>query len=212
MIQVDTEEILPSPAVLLRRSKRYRSGNGQKMAAAVEEALGIAEPLIRPVAIWALKPFSPESGKDLPVLPHSVISKITLQIGVVCTIGKDLETRSQYYFKTDRFILGYWLDQIGTYSVSLLTQQVASQLCIEHGAVRWAPGDQAGEPFSDNQQALFDWVPAGRIGVHLTGQKVMDPVKSLSYNLYAGPELRGVECLVSCNHCVWNGACDRQRQ
>ncbi len=211
VIRLDVRDILPNPAVLLRRSKRYRAGTGQRIVQVVGEALEIAGPLIEPNAVWALRPVEPNARHKLPPLRESVYPRLTLHFGVVCTVGSRLEASSQQLFSDKRFSLGYWVDQIGTFSVSILAQQIASQLCREYGAVRWAPGDSADDQSFEAQQELFDWVPAGSIGVALTSHKVMRPVKSLSFNLYAGPDLRGVECLVACSHCVWNGACDRQR-
>ncbi len=205
------QDVLPNPTVLLRRSKRYGSGGGQKMAQVVDDALALARPLLNPSAVWALKSVGQDARHTLPPLPDDVYPKLTLHFGVVCTIGGELEACSQQCFRDHHYSLGYWVDQIGTFSVSLLAQAAASQLCRDYGAVRWAPGDSADDQSLDAQQELFSWVPAETIGVSLTGQKMMRPVKSLSFNLYAGPDLRGVECMVACSHCVWNGACDRQR-
>ena len=209
-IELDARDVLPHPAVLLRRSRRYREGSGQKIAQAVDEALGLARPLLEPRAVWALRPVDLGAGR-LPPLPEELAARLTLHFGVVCTVGGRLEGASQQQFRDQHFALGYWLDQVGTFSVSLLAQQIASQLCRQYGAIRWAPGDSADDQSFEAQAELFHWVPAERIGVSLTSHNVMRPVKSLSFNLYAGPDLRGVECLVACSHCVWDGACDRQR-
>jgi hypothetical protein len=211
LISFRGEDVMPSPPVLLRKSKRYRAGMGQNITRALDEALAIALPLLHPVAVWALKPLDKTAGQMPPGLAEDVYSRLTLHFGVVCTIGAALEIRSRSFFEQQQFTLGYFIDQIGTFAVSLLAQQTASLLCKEYGAVRWAPGDQAEDQSFQTQQDLFDWVPVERAGVRLTAQKVMVPVKSLSYNLFAGPELRGIECLIACSHCVWNGACDRQR-
>lgn len=210
-IRLEPVDVIPDATVLLRRSKRYRSGNGQRIAQVLGEALEIAQPLLEPDAIWALKPVDLESRRWLPPLSEATFSKITLHFGVVCTIGLRLESRSHLAFQEQHFTLGYWLDQIGTYSVSILAQVIANRLCSTFGAVRWAPGDSQDDQDFTSQQELFNWVPAEKIGVRLTGQNMMSPVKSLSFNLYAGPDLHGVECMVLCSHCVWNGACDRQR-
>jgi hypothetical protein len=205
------EDVIPSPQVILRRSKRYRAGSGQKAIRVLDEALEIALPLIHPAAVWALKPLDRTAGSIPAGLAEDLYTRLTLHFGVVCTIGGELEARSRDTFRQQQFTLGYFLDQIGTFSVSLLAQQTASLLCKQYGAIRWAPGDQAEDRSFQTQEDLFSWVPAGEIGVRLTAHNVMSPVKSLSYNLYAGPDLQGVECMIACSHCVWNGACDKQR-
>ena len=202
---------MPSPQVLLRKSRRYQAGKGQNIARTLDEAMAIALPLIEPASVWALKPLDRAASPSPTGIPEEIYMRLTLHFGVVCTIGDQLENHSRKYFAHKHFTLGYFLDQIGTFAVSLLAQQTASLLCKEYGAVRWAPGDQAEDQFFQTQEELFNWVPAEQIGVHLTAQKVMVPVKSLSYNLYAGSELHGVQCLIACGHCVWNGACDKQR-
>jgi hypothetical protein len=203
---------MPSPQVLLRQSRRYRSGPRPNITKKLEEAQRIALPLLKPRAVWALKRLEPASG-EIPIgLPQELSSRLTLHFGVVCTIGEALESCSRDTFRRQQFTLGYFLDKIGTFAVSLLAQQTANLLCKEHGAVRWAPGDQAEDQSFQTQEDLFRWVPAGQIAVRLTAQRVMVLVKSLSFNLYAGPELHGVECLIACSHCVWDGACDKQRE
>ena len=203
---------MPSPSVLLGKSKRYRMGMmGRDITKILDEAMTQALPLLHPAAVWVLKPLDPTAGLILPGIPEDVFSRLTLHFGVVCTIGPQLENCSHDYFEKQQFTLGYLMDQIGTFAVSILSQKTASLLCSEYGAIRWAPGDLPEDQTFQTQYDLFKWVPAAQIGVHLTTQNVMMPIKSLSYNLYAGPELHGIECLIACSCCVWNGACDRQR-
>lgn len=209
-IYPDVQGILPKPDILLKSSKRYQEGKANNLLRMVEEAIQQASELMKPAAIWAVRPLDEYSLPSMmPDLPEEMLRKLTIHFGVVCTIGNDLDSYSQSLFQEGHFTRGYWLDQVGTYSVSLLSKVVANQLCVEYGAIRWAPGDNPLDPSIQGQQDLFNWVPADQIGVSLTGAQMMFPLKSLSYNLFAGPDAHGIKCLIPCNRCVWNGACDR---
>lgn len=210
VIYFDGEEVMPTPEMFLPQSKRNPTDKRRNLSPMLEDAMAQAIPLLRPAAVWALKPLGATDCEIPSGVSKDVYSRLTLHFGVVCTIGDQLEDCSRDYFEKQQFTLGYLLDQIGTFAVSLLSQKTASLLCKEYGAIRWAPGDQPEDQSLQTQRDLFTWVPAEQIGVHLTTQNVMLPVKSLSYHLYAGPELHEIECQINCSHCVWNGACDRQ--
>ncbi len=212
VISLSGEEVIPSPQILLRRSKRYRASDAQKFTRVLEEAAAAALPLLKPAAVWALKPFDPDDPSSPPHLPEGLSRRLTLHFGVVCTIGGQLEACSHEAFQRGDYALGYFIDQIGTFAVARVAQVSASRLCEQYGAIRWAPGDHAKQRFTQAQEDLFSWVPAEQIGVRLNAQRVMAPAKSLSYNLFAGPDLRGVKCTIPCGQCVWDGACDPQRQ
>lgn len=208
IIRLDREPILPEMQVLDRISGRRHANS--KLIHLQETILAEASRLVEPVAIWArlgLKHDSPLPGKLTGML-----SGVEAVIGAVCTIGEKLEIQSRQYFAEQEYSRGYFLDQVGTFSVAVLAQKVAEGLRGQYNAVHWAPGDDASDLALDAQRLLFDAIPAHRIGVRLTEQNVMTPLKSLSFFLTIDTNAGSLRCSIPCTRCAWDGMCDKRLQ
>ena len=172
--------------------------------------LAEASGLIEPIAIWARLDL-----KHAPPLPTKLVRMLSgaeAVIGAVCTIGEKLEIQSRQYFAEKEYSRGYFLDQVGTLSVAALAQKVAKSLRRQHHAVHWAPGDDASDLALGAQRLLFDAIPAHRIGVRLTEQNVMTPLKSLSFILVMGANAGSLRCSIPCTRCALDGMCDKRLQ
>lgn len=208
IIRLEREHILPEMQVLDRISGRRHANS--KLIHLQETILAEAAGLVEPVAIWARldnKHLSSLLGKL-----GGMLARVDAVIGAVCTIGEKLEIQSRQYFSEQEYTRGYLLDQVGTLSVATLAQKVAESLRRQHQAVHWAPGDDASDLALDAQRLLFDAIPAHRIGVRLTEQNVMMPLKSLSFFLIMGANAGSLRCSIPCTQCAWNGLCDKRLQ
>ena len=210
IIQPEPAQVLPDLATFSRVTGRFRKGSGSSIQLAREKALSEASALIKPAAIWA-KIEVPQNGlSNVPVWLAKKASQVESIAGVVCTIGDLLENVSRKYFTEGQYTRGYLLDQVGTLSVARLANQIAETLRNELNAFYWAPGDDTTDSALSTQRWLFDFIPAGEIGIRLTDQNVMAPVKSLSFILLIWNGQTGLKCAIPCQRCVWNGACDRR--
>lgn len=206
---MDGAYILPDLDVLDRMSGRRQRSN-KKLAQVKETILAEAAELVEPAAVWAR--VEAEHFPFLPSTPARTFSGVEAILGIVCTIGERLEIQSHTYFAGQEYTRGYLLDLIGTLAVARLAQRVAEELREKYNAVHWAPGDDRDDLLLDAQRLLFEVVPAHRIGVRLTKQNVMVPVKSLSFFLVIGAQAGSLRCSIPCMQCAWNGMCDKRLQ
>lgn len=210
VIQPEASQILPDLHALSRATGRFRKGPGSSIQLARETTLVEASTLIKPAAIWAKIEISQNDSSNIPVWLAKKASRVESIAGVVCTIGDQLENMSRKYFSEGQNTRGYLLDQVGSLSIARLASQVAELLRREVNALYWAPGDDLNDVALSTQRWLFDDIPAHRIGVRLTSQNVMTPVKSLSFILLIRTGQTGLKCAIPCQRCVWNGACDQR--
>ena len=210
IIQPEASQVSPDLTALSRVTGRFRKGPGSSLQLAREKALSEASTLIKPSAIWAKIEISQNDSSNIPVWLAKKASRVESIAGVICTIGDQLENASRKYFSEGQYTRGYLFDQVGSLSVARLASQVAELLRRELNALYWAPGDDTTDITLSTQRWLFDSIPAQKIGVRLTNQNVMAPVKSLSFFLLIWTGQTGLKCAIPCQRCVWNGACDQR--
>ncbi len=209
MVRLEGARILPDLEVLDRMSGRRQRANS-KLTHIKETILAEAAELVEPAAVWARV-----DAEHFPLLPGPRARSFSgneAALGTICTIGEKLEIQSHNYFARQEYIRGYFLDLTGTLAVAKLAQIIAEDLRGQYAAVHWAPGDDPGDFSLEAQRLLFDMVPAHRIGVRLTEQNVMVPIKSLSFFLIIGAKTTSLQCSIPCIQCVWNGMCDKRLQ
>jgi hypothetical protein len=210
MVHLDGRQILPDMASLDRMS----SGRGQrvnpKLAQIKESILAEAAQLVEPAAVWAR--VEAEQFFLLPERLARTFSGAEAVLGVVCTIGEKLEHQSHNYFAAQETLRGYFMDLTGTLAVANLAQKIAADLRGQYGAVHWAPGDDPSDLSLEAQRLLFEIVPIRQIGMRLTQQNVMVPMKSLSFFLVIGARTGRMSCSIPCIQCAWNGTCDKRLQ
>jgi hypothetical protein len=205
-------EVIPDFSVLWPKEPSRRGDTHQKFKRVREEVLAESLMLVSPRAVWAKVAEADAVRVVSPGVPDAILEKTDVFIGVICTIGGDLDARVQHYFQTRESTRGYFLDQVGSLAVASLAQRAALRLCDGHSAVRWAPGDYDGDWALSAQRELFDRIPGEHIGVELTTHNVMKPVKSLSYLLLVGAVLSSEACFIDCTSCVWHGRCKEQER
>jgi hypothetical protein len=210
IIQPEASQVLPDLPALSRATGRFRKGPGSSLQLAREKALIEASTIIKPSAIWAKIDIPGDDSSYTPVWLAKKASQVESIAGVVCTIGNQLEILSRKYFSEGQYTRGYLLDQVGSLSVARLANWVSDLLRRKLNALYWAPGDDTNDVTLSTQRWLFEIIPAQKIGVRLTDQNVMAPVKSLSFFLLIWTGQTGLKCAIPCQRCVWNGACDRR--
>ncbi len=211
VLRPDSRDVTPSLAALKRALARAPARAPERLLGLAEAALAEAGPLVQPAAVWAEMAAEGLAGELLPGVPAQELAGVSLLIGVVCTIGGQLEAQAQCHFGAQKYAHSYLLDEIGALSVARLAQHVEGLLRAGRSAVRWAPGDGEEERALDAQRMLFTLLPTAAIGVHLSEQGMMVPAKSLSFLLLVGSGPADLQCLGQCCRCVWNGSCGSQR-
>lgn len=190
-----------------------------------EEALREGAGLIKPVIAYDLYPVGKvrhdaielDGGK---VLRSSLVAQLlasATEIGlVIATIGGALEQRISSYFSQQQATKAVVLDAVGVAAVDELVNE--SQRIMEAEAAR--RGLQASIPLSpgmnqfcslEEQQVIFDLLPAEQIGVSLTSGTMMVPVKSASMIFGLGSGLLTKEAGSQCDFCSMRDVCRRRR-
>jgi hypothetical protein len=210
VIDVPAAEVIPAFSVLWPEKPGRNQDANRKFQQTREQVLDESLLLVAPKAVWAIADATDAARVVSPGVPQAILEKTNVYIGVICTLGGDLDANVRRYFESRDSTRGYFLDQVGSMAVAALARRVSRLLCDGHSAVRWAPGDYDGDWALRAQRALFHWVPGKRIGVELTPRNVMKPVKSLSYVLLIGAEPSKQRCFIDCRSCVWNGRCRAQ--
>jgi hypothetical protein len=209
-LRVDKNIVLPGESLLLGLFKRQSMTPNSPKVHLVRKAISETGDMIDPLAAWARKDRQDAEPYLISHLSPETLAKVEGVIGVVCTIGQELELRSRKYFEETQYTSGYLLDQVGSFAVAILSRHVAKILSQQYEVATWAPGDTPQERPLSSQRELFDWVPAHQIGVRLSEHHLMIPAKSLSFVMLIGDELKNMPCRISCRQCVWQGNCGKK--
>ncbi|MFO7760066.1 MAG: hypothetical protein ACQES8_07950 [Thermodesulfobacteriota bacterium] len=128
----------------------------------------------------------------------------------LCTIGPELENLSEQLFRQDPVramaLTGAGIAALRLTSEALLAEirktaagkGLGSGMIAQPGQEGWA---------IEQQQVIFDRLPAEKIGVRLTGSLLMIPKKSISSVVGMGPDMK--QDSIACdfcskkNHCPW---------
>ena len=144
------------------------------------------------------------------LLPSVLKSARELAV-VVCTIGPKLEKKVTDYSAQKALLQAFLLDGIGSAAVDALVQKACHFMRHEALSRNYQassplnPG-MPGLPISEQCQ-LFQLVPAGQIGVHLTSSAMMAPRKSVSMIMGIGPDMPTWTQEEVCKRCTVNKAC-----
>jgi hypothetical protein len=209
IIRLPAQRVMPAIELLDQVTNRRQQTN-PRLVALQKSALAEAVQLLEPVALWTR--IEPGYFSSIPGPQKRSFSGIQALLGSICTIGDRLEKRTQQYFSAQETIAGYYLDLVGTLAVAKLAQIAAEDLRGQYAAQHWAPGDDRGDVDLESQRFLFDMLPAGQIGMQLTENNIMRPLKSLSFFLVIGQQISGLRCSKACALCAWNGMCDKRLQ
>jgi hypothetical protein len=185
-----------------------------------EGALADARALVQPAAAWELVPVAEfrhasvvlAGGARLGGGPLADVVAGAAELAVaVCTVGQALSERIKEHQRARKLLRGVMLDELGSWAVDNVRQQVCSllQKQAEASGLRVSTSLSPGEsewPLED-QAVLFSLLDAGSIGVSLGPTMLMTPLKSLSFVLGRGSNLTGREGGSHCDFCVMKERC-----
>jgi hypothetical protein len=193
-----------------------RPGGSEQWA----EALAEARALTAPAAAWNLVRVKEirhdtvilEGGARMTGGPLAEVVAGAEELAVaVCTAGPAISERTREHQKGGRLLRGLLLDELGSWAVDSVRQQVCRRLAAEAGAaglrvsVSLSPGESQW-PLAD-QAVIFSLVDAGAIGVSLGPTLLMSPLKSLTLVLGRGSRPLGRESGDGCDFCVIRDRC-----
>jgi len=213
-LEIDIDDILRSqganPEIVRKRSP--------KLVQMAERALEGGWDLLAPVALYGTREVVEvrheqvhlDDGTRLsgPLIGQHLASASSVHLAV-CTIGSALEARVKELMPQDpAYALA--LDGLG----SAVTESIANELCrsIEQEAasrdlqttIPLSPG-MIGWPVDIGQRQIFASLPAEEIGVSLTPNGLMIPMKSLTFVMGVGESLHQGE--ITCDYCSMAETC-----
>jgi len=139
-------------------------------------------------------------------LPAPIQRASFLAFGLV-TVGPAIEQEVEKLRETGRLLDSMILDALGSAAVSELCEQTAYRVfgwAEEHGlnaSRAFEPGSGASRWPLENQRLIFANVRADEIGVRLTSHLLMRPIKSLSFLMGTGTEIKQASAPFSCQGC-----------
>lgn len=154
----------------------------------VAEQKNLLPELIRPGALFRILDYRDTNRH--PIFEGA--DKVAL---CVCTIGPELERKSQEQIADNQMLNGFILDSLGSEAaeeVARLSDRIIAEEARSAGfwpSKRFSPGYGAWD--IREQQYVFQVLPADRIGVSLSETCMMNPRKSVSFriNLYTDRNL-----------------------
>lgn len=126
----------------------------------------------------------------------------------VCTVGAALETHVKELFSRDP-VRSLALEGAGIAALRSVSEHVVEKVRARASSKGWGSGmraqpGQEGWPI-EQQDVVFDALPAQEIGVRLSGSHLMIPQKSVSLVVGLGPDMRPDR--VACDFCSKRGRC-----
>jgi len=180
--------------------ERIRARSSSALTVA-ERALELSRSLLHPAVAWRLLPVVGLRHESLLleeayrltgplVVEHLQPAKQVA--AVVCTLGPELEERASALFSED-VAVAMALDVTGSIALQRLANAAREQIALRMGQSGWQVGmalsPGTGWALETGQRQLFALVDAGLIGVQLTASSLMNPKKSTSFVLGAGPDM-----------------------
>ena len=181
------------PLVLLRLGYRSAAQVPEKTARRLDEVLGMAEPLLRPRAIWATfevdrpDPDRVVLGGALRSASRSLNERLE-GCGVAAlfaaTIGAALEDKVRELHESGDLSRALLADAYGSSAAIALGMAVEEVVSRKFKTIGLGAGKRYAPGYGDfelaSQEALLRLVSAERIGIVLTEDSLMIPAKSIS--------------------------------
>mgnify|MGYP001816441978 CR=1 FL=1 len=179
---------------------REESGRepGERLEKVLAESIELAGELVAPAGIYI-----DAAGGDLP--GSSVFDGLARVAYCVCTIGPELEKEVARLSAGEKLLRAVVLDAAG----SVAAEEVAGhmdrairEMAAAEGlktSCRASPG--YGDWDVSEQRAMFELVPAGRIGVRLSDSAMMIPRKSISFAVHVDEHPARLRSENSCRNC-----------
>jgi hypothetical protein len=216
-LRIDRDEVL--------RFQGYKRGVDvptEDVLALFDEAVALGERLMRPRVVYRAAPVDGQSADLIEAggarLHIPAIGRLWGSLeavgGAVCTVGDAIETRVRALFEERELPLAVMLDSVGSAAVESLAEVANDLLCqraLEEAlrvTNRISPG-YAGWDTAE-QQALWTLCPGEPIGVTLNDACFMTPVKSITFLVGIGPQVRVDHYFTQCRRC-WMHDCAYRR-
>jgi len=128
-----------------------------------------------------------------------------------CTLGSALQERISSLFATRRRSLGLALDTVASELLFRLADRAFATIRREARrsglgiGIEVSPGDPGVS--LDQQARVLALADAARIGIHVIGAGMLSPMKSLSFLVALGPDLRRRPAPGRCNCCPSRDRC-----
>lgn len=228
-IQLDFPFTLTPDEVALAQYRRRPATIPPALLEAAREAVRLAQTLAAPAAVHDWFPLRqvagtevwldrPAAGARLSVGPRAdLLAPARQALVAVYTIGPALEIRVRQLHETGDGLLAFMLDSAGVLALGSIGDRLRQQ-AEEYAARRgWglspalAPGSLAGWPVQ-GQRELCALLPLERIGVRLNDLCVLEPQKSVSLVIGAGPGYPAAHVGSLCACCALADTCWRRRE
>ncbi|PWI46761.1 hypothetical protein CEE45_15140 [Candidatus Heimdallarchaeota archaeon B3_Heim] len=134
----------------------------------------------------------------------------------IVTIGKSLPLEANNRMKSGEYVDGVILDAFGSAGV----EQVADQVNREIVDIVKSQNFEYSQRFSpgycqwsvQDQELIFNNLPSEDIGVSLTEGYMMKPIKSVSFAINIGKDIKKSRWETRCKSCVERGQCTYRMQ
>ena len=186
----------------VKRLLGYREESGLEPRArtdeAVAESIEKAGRLVSAAGIYV-----DASGGDLP--GSTVFDGLKRVAYCVCTIGSELEDEVSRLSADDELLRAVVLDAAGSVAAEAVAERMdraIQDMAADEGlktSCRASPG--YGDWDVREQKALFELVPADRIGVRLSESAMMIPRKSISFAIHIDEHPVRMRSENSCRNC-----------
>lgn len=198
-IELDDNEILR--LLQNKQHEKKMKKPSEKMVNEINEMKRLAQPLIKPKAIY----ITLDSNK---LQPRFLFKKSEISVFAICTIGKGLENLSKNYLRKGELAKGVILDAIASHAAEqaaeITNQTILNELSEEFiekdVSCRFSPGYCRWE-LDKGQEQIFSLLDSEKIGVSLSTSMMMNPVKSVSFALNIGKEIDHELGLRVCETC-----------
>jgi hypothetical protein len=147
---------------------------------------------------------------DAPLLA-AASGELTAVAAAACTLGAAVQERISALFATHRRSLALALDTVANELLFRLADRAFATIRREArraglgSGIDASPGDP-GVPLGQQARVLA-LADAARIGIHTTGRGMLSPMKSLSFLVALGPNLRRRAAHGRCNCCPSRDRC-----
>ena len=172
-----------------QRFVSFRTREGSSSAARLERIAADAQAIAKPKAVYKVA-FIESKGEDYVVADGITLTSRVLRVNLeevhrvflyVATCGREMDEWSS---STDDMLESYWADKIKEMALrsarQMLTEHLQDRFRLGHMS-RMNPGSLSDWPLKE-QRKLFALLgnPKGAIGVELTENLIMIPLKSVS--------------------------------
>jgi hypothetical protein len=200
-MRLEVENDLPldkSEIINILSGGRKKTGLSHSMLNRLEDMINIGREYFQPKAVYDI--FNTEELPDLPYFKEA--EEVAL---AVCTIGSKLPAVVKEFMNKGQLVDGTLLDAIGSIAADALADkineeinEVALKKSLET-TLRYSPG-YCTWPLT-GQSLIFERLATDEIGVTLTDSFLMTPVKSVSFAVNIGKDVKNSSWELRCRTC-----------